>query len=201
MALQADRLDQSVTHERRITAVTTWIHALDIALLVLALGVGWILTVVGMPGNWLIAAAVALYVYVVPADSAGAIGRNVVIALVCLALCGEVLELIAASLGAKRRGASFRGAAMALFGSVVGGTLGLFVGLPIPLFGPIVAGILLAGFGAFVGAILGETSLGRDLHESIDIGTAAFWGRLLGTLAKVMIGSTMVAIVLVALVF
>jgi hypothetical protein len=37
------------------------------------------------------------------------------------------------------------------------------------------------------------------LDEGIEVGKAAFWGRMVGTLGKIFIGSIMVAVVLVAL--
>ncbi len=68
------------------------------------------------------------------------------------------------------------------------------------MIGSIVAAVLFAGLGAMVGALIGESWKGRGLGESWQVGKAAFWGRLLGTLAKVVVGSVMVVVAVVALV-
>ena len=46
--------------------------------------------------------------------------------------------------------------------------------------------------------MLGESWKGRDLDSGIKVGKAAFWGRLFGTLGKLMCGGLMVLSVLVA---
>jgi len=170
-------------------------------LLILVLLIGWMLTVLGGPGNWLMVAAAALYAWLIPEDETLIVGWGVVIALLVLAALGEMLEFIAGALGATKGGGSKRGAALAIIGSMAGAVVGLFVGVPIPVLGPVIAAFLFAGLGAFAGAVLGELWKGRSLDRSLDVGKAAFWGRLLGTLAKTLIGSVMVAIAAVALLF
>ena len=64
-------------------------------LLVVILLVGWALTLLGLPGNWLIVVAVTAYVLVVPAESPIGVGWGVAVALVLLATVGEVLEFLA----------------------------------------------------------------------------------------------------------
>ena len=121
--------------------------------------------------------------------------------VVVLALLGELVELVAAAYGVKRAGGSRRGAILALVGSLIGGVVGIFVGgiIPIPVVGSIAGAVLCAGIGALVGAFLGEQWKGRNLDDSLTIGTAAFFGRIFGTLGKVLIGSMMVAVVVAAL--
>ena len=65
--------------------------------------------------------------------------------------------------------------------------------------GSVVAAVLFAAIGALLGAMLGEQWKGRELGESWQIGQAAFWGRLLGTLAKSLIGLVMVAVAVTAI--
>lgn len=163
-------------------------------LLILVLLIGWMLTLLGGPGNWLMVVAVALYAWLVPADETLTIGWGVVIAFVVLATVGEILEFIAVALGAAKGGASKRGAALAMLGSIVGAVVGLFVGVPIPVLGSVIAAFLFAGLGAFVGAVLGEQWEGRSLDQSLDVGKAAFWGRVFGTLSKTLIASLMLLI-------
>ena len=168
-------------------------------LLIVALLVAWLLTVLGMPGNWLMVAAASLYAWLVPEDAATAIGWAVVLTVAILAVVGELLEALAGFLGAAKAGGSRRSAVLALLGSMVGGMVGIAVGLPIPLVGPLAAAVLAAGLGALLGAIAGELWKGRKMGKSWQVGKGAFWGRLLGTLAKALIGSIMLVVLTDAL--
>ena len=172
--------------------------AMALALLVVA---GWFAQLVGLPGNWLIVAVVAAYAWWIPPDASTAIGFDTVIALIALAVIGELAEFAAAALGVTRAGGSRRGAVLALVGSMIGGVVGLFVGLPIPIVGSLAAAIVFGGLGALAGAILGESWKGRDFDSSLEIGKAAFIGRVLGTVAKLIVGTIMVVVTFGALVF
>ena len=57
--------------------------------------VGLIVTLLGMPGNWLMVVATAAYVALAPANSSAAIGWKVVVALLILAILGEIAEFLA----------------------------------------------------------------------------------------------------------
>ena len=157
----------------------------------------WAVTWLGLPGNWLIVAAAAVDAALVPAGAA--IGWRVVVGLLALAALGEGLELSLGAAQTARAGGTRRTALLSLLGSLAGGILGLFVGLPVPLIGPLVAAVLMAGLGAMAGAVLGEVSAGRDLPQSFRVGRAAFVGRLLGTLGKVLVGAVMIAVIVVAI--
>ena len=169
-------------------------------LLAVIVAAGWLSQLVGLPGNWIIVAAAAAYAWWTPPDTRTAIGWDTVIALGALAALGEVLEFAAAAMGVSKAGGSRRGAMLALAGSIVGGIVGLVVGLPIPVVGSLAAALVFGGLGALVGAMLGEGWKGRDFDASLEVGKAAFVGRLLGTLAKMIVGSVMVVVVLAALV-
>jgi uncharacterized protein len=169
------------------------------SLLVIILLAGWLMTVLGMPGNWLMVVAVVIYVLLVPERWPVAIGWPVAIALGLLAAVGELLEFLAGAFGVAKAGGSKRGALLAMLGSIVGGIAGLFIGVPIPIVGPIIAALLFAGLGALAGTMIGERWYGRNLGRSWQIGKAAFWGRLLGTLAKTAVGAVMVVVAVAAL--
>ena len=176
------------------------------ALLLIALACGcWVLTLLNLPGNWGMVGITALYVWLAPVEetSFGHLGWTAVIILAVLALLGELLELGAGALGTARGGGSKRGAVLAVLGSVVGSVVGAVFATPfVPtIVGAVVVLVLCAGLGALGGAMLGEAWKGRSLNESWRVGKAAFWGRLLGTLAKVMVASTMVVAIVVALIF
>jgi len=163
------------------------------------LATSWIAQLLGLPGNWLIVAGAAVYAWRGPTDSAAGMGWYVVGALALLAIAGEVVELVAGAAGVSKRGGSRRGALLAIVGSLVGSIVGLFVGLPIPIVGSLVGAVLFAALGALVGAMLGEWWKGTSLDNSLEIGKAAFIGRVLGTVGKMMVCSVMVAVALGAL--
>ncbi len=161
----------------------------------------WLLNFFSLPGNWLIVAAAALYAWLMPGDSAYAIGWGTVGAVVLLAVAGEIVELLSGAAHAGRAGGSTRGKWLSLIGAIAGGMAGIFVGIPIPIIGSFLGALLFAPIGALVGAVLGEHSLGRDMADSWRIGKAAFWGRLYGTLAKASIGLGMVVAIVAGLLF
>jgi uncharacterized protein len=156
-------------------------------------------TMLGLPGNWLIVATTAIYACLTPTSSAAAIGWQPIAILLVLAVLGEIIELLAAARGTTKAGGSRRAASLALLGSIIGAFLGLFVGIPVPLLGSVLAALLFAGLGALAGAILGELWAGKDWNACWRIGKAAFRGRIAGTLGKMLLGAVMVAVVVAAL--
>jgi uncharacterized protein YqgC (DUF456 family) len=169
-------------------------------LLVLVLVVAWFAQLVGLPGNWLIVAAAAVSAWLLPSESSTTIGWPAVGVLVLLAFVGELVEFVAGALGVSTAGGSRRGALLAILGSIAGGIVGLFVGLPIPLVGSLASAVLFGALGALAGAVLGETWKGRDFDASLEIGKAAFIGRLLGTAGKMVVCTLMVLVALASLV-
>jgi len=172
-----------------------------LALLLVSLPSGWLMTLVGLPGNWVMVAAVALYAYLVPQDSAVAIGWQTVLALGGMALVGEVVETASGAVTAGRVGARRRSVLLAIVGSIVGSFLGAGVGLPLPVVGWVIGAILFSALGATAGAVLGELSAGTEHNQTWAVGHAAFWGRILGAVGKLAIASAMVAVGLLAVVF
>lgn len=161
-------------------------------LLLVILLVFWGSTLVGAPGNWLMILAVAIYAYFVPPQWRVGIAWSTVLLLAVMAAVGELIELLASAYGAAKVGGSKRGAALSLLGSIIGGLAGVFIALPVPVVGPIIGALLFASVGALAGAMLGEYWKGREQGDIWKIGQAAFWGRLLGTLAKVWVGAVMI---------
>jgi uncharacterized protein YqgC (DUF456 family) len=96
-----------------------------------------------------------------------------------------LIDFLAASLGAKRLGASQR----AFWGATLGAVIGLFFGLP---------GIIL---GPFVGAVSAELSAGRGAVQAGRSGYGAWIGIVLGTAAKLTIAFLMLGIVLTKFLF
>ncbi|QEG38786.1 DUF456 domain-containing protein [Roseimaritima ulvae] len=170
--------------------------------LLLICTVGWGLNLIALPGNWFAVATVALYAWLGPEEGRVAVGWGVLAAVFVCALVGELLEFAAAAMGAQRAGASRRSTMLAIVGSMVGAVLGAVVGLPfIPVLGPVVAAVLFGALGATAGAMLGEWSDGKSWRESWPIGHAAFWGRLLGTVGKILAGLAILVVILLAVCF
>jgi uncharacterized protein YqgC (DUF456 family) len=169
-----------------------------IVLIVVLLG-SWVLTVFNLPGNWIMVGASALYALLIAPESRFDVSWTAVAVLCGLAVAGEIVESAAGAVGASRSGGSRRGMLLAIVGSIAGSILGAIIGLPIPIIGSVVAAILFAALGAMLGAVLGEQWKGRDAQTSWQVGQAAFWGRLFGTLGKITIGSAMVVIAVVAM--
>jgi uncharacterized protein len=155
--------------------------------------ISWAANVLGLPGNWVIVATAAGCWYWVDEEKSLHVGLIAVVILLAIAALGELLEFIAGALGASRVGGTWRGTALAVAGSIGGAIVGLVVGnlIPIPILGPVIASLLLGGVGAFGGAVVGERWAGKQWEESIQVGNAAFWGRLLGTLGKVVCGTVL----------
>lgn len=167
--------------------------------MVLLLIAGWLLTLFSLPGTWLIVVAAAIYSYLVPDHWRVDVGWLSVGILLALAVLGEVIETMTAAVGARRAGARKSSAFLALCGSFLGGIFGGVLGFPLPVIGPLIAVLVGASLGAMGGAMIGEQWHGRPAEENWQVGKAAFWGRLWGTVGKMAVASVMVVIVLMAL--
>ncbi len=173
---------------------------LAIVLLLAALAAGWMLTLLGLPGNWVLVLAAAAYAAWAPTAGSTRIGWAVVGGAAALAAAGEIAEMVASMWGARRAGGSRRAALFSLLGSLGGALVGAVVGIPIPVIGSALAAMLGGACGALAGAALAERTRGENARQSLRVGTAAFWGRLLGTGAKTLVASILVVLLLAALV-
>ncbi|MBP89110.1 MAG: hypothetical protein CMJ64_20740 [Planctomycetaceae bacterium] len=169
-------------------------------LLVAAALACWAMNLVGLPGNWFVLLLTVFYAYLVPEDRRVDVGIVIIGLMLMLAILGEAVDFLAGAFGATKAGGSKRGAALALSGSLGGGFLGLFVPIPIPFVGSVIGAILFSGVGALLGAVLGELWKGRTVDESLKVGHAAFWGRLLGTAGKIIAGCWMIALLIIGLI-
>lgn len=107
-----------------------------------------------------------------------AVGWKTVGILGVLTALAWLIDFLAASMGAKRLGASQR----AFWGAAFGATVGMFFGIP---------GIVL---GPFVGAVVAEISAGRTVNQASRAGYGAWLGVVFGTAAKLAIAFLMVGI-------
>jgi hypothetical protein len=148
------------------------LYALAIALILGGL-IGTVLpTLPGIPmifgGIWLAAAL----------DDYQHLGVSWLIVLGVLAAFGVAMDFIAASLGAKRVGAS----SMAIWGASIGTFIGMFLGIPGLILGP------------FVGALAGELISSKSVLRSAHVGIGTWLGLLFGTLVKLVLSVVMVAL-------
>lgn len=178
--------------------MTTAIAFVVLALFYLLLIFFWALNFIGMPGNWFILVASAIWILFGPVRFG--FSWWVVLGMLILAIIGEVIELVASLVGTNKMGGSRRGATLSVAGSIVGAFLGMLVGLPIPipLVGSLMGALLFASLGAMAGAMIGEYTLGTNWGKNTKIGIAAFVGRMLGTFGKIIMGAAILAIAAVA---
>lgn len=174
-------------------------NILAISLLLATIAIGWALTLVAMPGTWLMVGGATLYAWLGPQAGVIQLHWQSVIAMLVVATVGEVAESLAGVVGAHRAGGSRRSAVYSLIGSIIGAIGGATIGIPIPLIGSAIGAVLGGAVGAFAGAAYAEHTLGETANQSMKVAQAAFWGRLLGTGAKTLAGSVIAAIVLVAI--
>jgi uncharacterized protein YqgC (DUF456 family) len=151
--------------------------------------VGITLVIVGLVGTVLPALPGAMLIVagLVVAASADGFTKVGIVTLVVIGVIGAASYLVdfaAAALGAKKFGASPR----AMIGAGLGTLLGLFLGLPGIVIGP------------FLGAVIGELTMHRDMARVGKAGLAAWIGFLAGMAVKVGIAFLMIGIFLLALV-
>jgi uncharacterized protein len=150
---------------------------------------GLVLLALGLPGLWLIVAAVlgcgALTDF-------QAIGWGTIAVVFALALLGELLELWLGFGLARRYGGSHR----AGWGALIGGLVGAVIGVPIPVVGSVVGSLI----GSFVGAVMFEYTRSRPDGNEGEAAWRAGWGALLGrvaaTAAKMAVGIVMTVVAL-----
>ncbi len=165
------------------------IYAYVVALTVLNL-VFWVAILFNLPGTWLMIFCAALLEWWTPTQAV--FGPMVLIGATTLAVIGEILEFVLGAKGARQAGGSKRGAVFAIVGGIVGAIFG--TALPIPILGTLIG----ASAGAFAGSVVGDRWAGHSLEQSMISGRGAAVGRFWGTIAKLAIGGTIVAILAAA---
>jgi uncharacterized protein YqgC (DUF456 family) len=162
------------------------------SLLVLVNTVALFLVPFGLPGTWIMALCTAILAWWQYEE--GMFSIAIVVFVFVLAAVAEILDLVAAAVGARCTGGSRRGS----WGGIIGGIIGAIAGtalIPVPVLGTIFGGCL----GAFLGAVILEWLGGWSLSPSLRSGGGAAAGRLFGTLVKLGVGVIMwVAIAIAA---
>jgi uncharacterized protein YqgC (DUF456 family) len=150
-------------------------------------GIAAVLVLIGLAGTFLpllpgvpfVFAGMALAAY---AGDFEKVGKPVLIVLGLMTIFALLIDFLAASLGAKRAGASH----LAIWGAAVGALFGLFLG---PF------GLL---FGSFAGAVGGELLASRNAQHATRVGFAAWFGLIVGTLFKLALTFAMAGIFITA---
>jgi hypothetical protein len=150
--------------------ILLWILA---ALLVVAGVAGLVLP--ALPGAPVLFAGLVVAAW---AEDFAYVGTGTIVLLAVLAALTYAADFVAGAFGAKRFGASPR----AVTGALVGGIVGLSFGIPGVLFGP------------FVGAVIGELSVRRDLNSATRAGIGASLGLVLAAAAKIALAFTMLGV-------
>jgi uncharacterized protein YqgC (DUF456 family) len=150
-------------------------------LLILVLLLGLFLIPLGLPGLWVMLAAVVGYMFLGPP---GGIGVWTVVVVAVLAGVGELLELVLAGRYARKYGGSRR----AGWGAIIGSIVGAIIGVPVPIVGSMVGAFL----GAFAGAWVAELTRSAELRGATRVATGALLGRIAATAAKVGIGCAVI---------
>ncbi|MEX0652947.1 MAG: DUF456 domain-containing protein [Phycisphaeraceae bacterium] len=163
----------------------TLLLILVIVLLLLVNGLGVLLTALQLPGTWLIVLSTSLVAWW--HWEQGLIGLAVLLALLLLAVLGEVIEFVAGAWGARRAGSSKRAAALAIVGGVVGGVLGMVFLFFIPIIGALIG----AAIGAGVGTVAGDMWAGRGWDRAALAGRGAVAGKFWGALGKLAVAVVM----------
>jgi uncharacterized protein YqgC (DUF456 family) len=157
--------------------MTTLLWLLALALIAIG-AIGTVLP--ALPGAVLVFGGIALAAWI---DDFARVSPLTLGVLAAMTMLAWAVDFVAATLGARRAGAS----PLALAGAALGTLAGVFTGLWGLLFMPL------------VGAAIGEFLAQRDLLRAGRVGVATWLGVLLGTAAKVAIVFAMIGVFVAAL--
>ncbi len=160
-------------------------------ILVLSNLVWLLLTLLTLPGNWMMVVATVLvgwWKWDEGMFSVWTLG-----AIIVLAVAGEVLEFASSAVAVRTGGGTRWGAVGSLVGALLGGIFGTVL-IPVPIIGSLVG---VCG-GACLGAWVTEMALGRGVRRSLTPALAGGAGRFVGTVGKFLIGAVIWLIIAVA---
>jgi uncharacterized protein len=146
----------------------------------LAMFVAIFLIPLGWPGIWVMVGIVAV------GSVVGHVSWGLLVLVVLVAGAAELVEFLIVHQLSVRYGGSSR----AFWGAVLGGTVGVLMGFPVPFLGPVIAGFL----GSFIGAALATLSEGGGLAEARRVGWGVIIGRTISTGVKVAAAFVVLAI-------
>lgn len=148
--------------------------------------VGLALVALGLPGLWVMVAAVIGYGALTGFKGIGVV---TIVVVVVLAVIAEVIEAWLGFGMARRYGGSKR----AGWGALIGGLAGAIIGVPVPVIGSVIGAFV----GAFAGAVVFEYSR-SDAGTAVRAGWGALLGRAAATAAKMGLGLVIAVVALFA---
>lgn len=183
-----------------LTSQSPWLLGSWLLLFVVVVLLGAVANLFGLAGNWIMLGISVLHTYLVDRSMTVGFGLGFCLLLFFLALLGELMEFLSGILGAGKAGASRRAMILSMLGGMIGSFFGFGLGNVIFfILGGIIGIFFFGGLGALAGAMLGEMWKGSTSDKRAEVGRGAFVGRILGTLAKTMIGSLMLVLVICGL--
>jgi len=160
-------------------------YLLSLAVVVTMLGCV-VLIPLGLPGLWVIVViTLGLMLF-------GQLSWSFGLTVAGVALIAEIGEFVIL----KRFGSAFGGSRRAFWGAIIGGMAGLFVGVPVPIIGPMITAFL----GTFVGAGLVTLMETRSIERSARVGWGVLLARTTGVALKVAVAVAVIAAVGVGLI-
>jgi uncharacterized protein YqgC (DUF456 family) len=162
-----------------------------LSILVLLNALWLTLVLLGLPGNWLMVISTCLFAWW-KWDERVFSGWTLV-AIVALALLGELTEFLAGVVAAKGSGASWRGSMMAVFGAILGALFGTFT-IPVLFLGTVLG----ASIGAGLAVWATEIARGELAEHSLRRAVSAGIGQFVGTASKIMLGLVIWLVIAVA---
>ena len=127
-----------------------------------------------VPGTPMILAGALVYEWLL-AKPGHELGWGTLAGLAAIMVVSQIVDIVAAVVGAERFGASKKG----LAGGIVGLVVGLFLGLPGLLLGPL------------IGVLLGELASGKAAAAALRAAWGTLVGSAAGVAARVVAGATM----------
>lgn len=152
----------------------------EVAAVVVMTG-GLLVIPLGVPGLWVMVAALVAAVLL-----GAPVGWGTVLALAVVAAVAELAEFVAVKVASDRYGGSNR----AFWGAIAGGIVGVLVGTPVPVVGSLV-GLLVGTFG---GAVAVACLDSRDAGDAVRVGWGAVLGRAAAAAAKTAAGLAILAV-------
>jgi len=148
---------------------------------------GLALIALGLPGLWVMVAAVLGYGALTGFKGIGVV---TIVVVLLLAVIGEVIEAWLGFGLARRYGGSKR----AGWGALIGGLVGAIIGVPVPVIGSVIGAFV----GSFAGAVVFEYSKTAAAGVAVRAGWGALLGRAAATAAKIAVGLVIAVVSLFA---
>lgn len=140
----------------------------------------------GLPGLWIMIGVVAVDALMQE------IGIGIIVTTVTIAVFAELIEFFIV----KRLTNQYGGSRKAFWGAIVGGTIGVIVGAPVPVIGSIIAGFI----GSFIGAGVVTYAETKELRSAHRVGWGAVLGRALSAVTKTAAGLAILVLAAAALI-